>query len=160
MLGSLATGLPLGLVWWLVTPLARLEKRGDGVFAVGLREEAAVAADGWFAVSAVVAGAVTAVLVAIMVRRRLAGLAGLAVGGVLGSVLAWRFGALLGPPSVEASAAAVRVGTRFDAPLDLSAMGVLLAWPMAATVVYFAAVAGLDARHPVEDTGNSVEGAA
>ena len=117
-----------------------------------------MAADGWFVVCAMVAGAVAALLAAFLLRERLAALAGLIVGGVLGSVLAWRIGALLGPPSVEASAAAARVGARFDGPLDLSAMGVLLAWPVAATVVYFAAVAGLDARHPVEETDTSVEG--
>lgn len=147
MVGSLAAGIPLGLVWWWVAPLARLAKRADGVFVVGLREEAAVAADGWFTVCAVVVGALTALLVAFLVRRRLAALAGLAVGGVLGSVLAWRLGALLGPPSIESSEAATQVGGRFDGPLDLSALGVLLAWPMAAMVVFFAVVAGLDARH-------------
>jgi len=144
---SSAVGVLVGLAWWLLTPLARLENRADGVFAVGLREEAAVAADGWFAACAVVAGAVTAALVAFLVHQRLAGLAGVAIGGVLGSVLAWRLGSLLGPPSIEASAVSARVGARFDGPLDLSALGVLLAWPMAATVVYFAIVAGLDARH-------------
>lgn len=147
MVGSLAAGIPLGLAWWVLTPLARLENRAEGVFAVGLREEAAVAADGWFAACALVAGAVTAALVAFLVHHRLAGLAGLAIGGVLGSVLAWRLGSLLGPPSIEASAVSARVGGRFDGPLDLSALGVLLAWPMAAMVVYFAIVAGLDARH-------------
>ena len=141
----MAAAIPLGLVWWLVSPLARLEKRADGVFAVGRGEEAAVAADGWFAICAVLVGVLAAVLVAFLVHRRLAGLAGLAVGGVLGSVLAWQIGALLGPPSVEASVAAARVGARFDGPLDLSALGVLLAWPMAAAVAYFAVVAGLEA---------------
>jgi len=160
VVGSLAAGSPLGLVWWLVAPLARLTKRDDGVFAVGMREETAVAADGLFAVLGVLVGVLAAVLVAFLVRRRLAGLAGLAVGGVLGSVLAWQVGTVLGPPSAEASAAAARVGARFDGPLDLSALGVLFAWPMAATVVYFAAVAGLDSQHAAEGTGNSVEGEA
>ncbi len=147
VVGSLGAGLPLGLVWWRVAPLARLVKRDDGVFAVGMSEETAVAADGLFALCAVLVGIVVAVLVAARVRRRLAGLGGLAVGGVLGSVLAWQVGALLGPPSIDSSAAAARVGERFDGPLDLSALGVLLAWPMAATVVYVAMVAGLDAHH-------------
>lgn len=157
VLGSLAAGLPLGLVWWLVTPLARLERRDEGVFAVGMREEAAVAADGWFAVGALFVGALAAVLVALLVRRRLAGLAGLVIGGVLGSLLAWRLGVLLGPPSVEASAAAASDGARFDGPLDLSALGVLFAWPMAATVAFFAAVAGLDA-HQQQDAQESQDG--
>ena len=157
MVGSLAAGIPLGLAWWLLTPLARLEKRAGGVVGVGREAEAAVAADGWFAACAMVAGAVTAALVAFLVHQRLAGLAGLAVGGVLGSVLAWRLGSLLGPPSVEASAVSARVGARFDGPLDLSALGVLLAWPMAAMVVYFAIVAGLDARHAASSAHEAPE---
>ena len=147
MVGSLAVGPLLGLVWWWLAPLARLVKRDDGVFAVGMSEETAVAADGLFAVCAVLVGVVAAVLVAFLVRRRLAGLGGLVVGGLLGSVLAWQLGALLGPPSIDSSAAAAGVGERFDGPLDLSALGVLLAWPMAATIVYFAIVAGVDAHH-------------
>jgi hypothetical protein len=143
---SLFLGFPLGLLWWLVAPLARIEKRADGVFAAGLQTETAVAADGWFAVCAICAGAIVAVATAFLLRRqRLGALAGLATGGVLGSVVAWRLGVLLGPSSIEASATAARNGARFDGPLDLSALGVLLAWSMAAVVVFFAAVAGLDA---------------
>lgn len=146
MVASLFAGLPLGLAWWWVTPLGRLEKRADGVFGVGARAETEIAADGWFAVCAVAAGVLSALLAAVLVRRhRLGALAGLAVGGVLGSVVAWRLGALLGPPGVEQSAAVVREGARFDGPLDISAPGVLLTWSMAAVVVFFAAVAGLDA---------------
>lgn len=141
--GSVVAGFPVGLVWWLVTPLARLEKRADGVFAVGRQAETAVAADGWFAVCGLVAGAVVAVVAAVLVRRRLAGLVGLAVGGVLGSLVAWFVGRLLGPGPLTDSAQALRIGERFDGPLDVSAPGVLLAWSMSAVAAYFAAVAGL-----------------
>lgn len=143
---SLLVGIPLGLLWWLVAPLARVEKRADGVFAAGLQTETAVAADGWFAVLAMGAGAVVALSAALLLRpARLGALLGLAAGGILGSAVAWRIGELLGPASVEASAAAASNGARFDGPLDLSARGVLLAWSVTAVVVFFAAVAGLDA---------------
>jgi len=145
---SSAVGLLLGLVWWLVTPLARLENRADGVFGVGRQAETAVAADGWFAVCGLVAGVVVALVAAFLVRERLAALVGLAVGGLLGSVVAWRVGAFLGPGPIQDTADGLQVGVRFDGPLDISALGVLLAWSMAAVAAFFAAVAGLDANRP------------
>ncbi len=61
---SALAGLPVGLVWWLVAPLPRIAKRADGLYrAGGEGNEAAIAADGWFAVLAVVAGVVTALVV-------------------------------------------------------------------------------------------------
>ena len=149
---SSAVGVLLGLVWWLVTPLARLEKRADGVFGVGRQAETAVAADGWFAVCGLVAGVVVALVAAFLVRERLAALVGLAAGGVLGSVVAWRVGALLGPGPLQETAEILKVGQRFDGPLTISALGVLLAWSMAAVAAFFAAVAGLDANRPDHTT--------
>jgi hypothetical protein len=143
---SALAGLPVGLAWWLLAPAARLEKRSEGVFLVRATAETAVAADGWFAVCGLVAGTVVAVAAAVLVRdQRLWVLAGLALGGILGSVVAWRLGVVLGPTPVETTAAGVREGARFDGPLGVSALGVLMTWSMAAVAVFFAAVAGLDA---------------
>jgi hypothetical protein len=142
---SLPVGLVMGLVWWAVTPLAQLEKRPSGVFLVGGGSETSIAADGWFAVIGLVIGAAAALLAAVLLRRnRLGVLLGLALGGLLGSVVAWRFGVLLGPPGLAEASAAAEVGDRFDAELQLSAVGVLLAWPTAAVIAYFAAVAGVE----------------
>jgi hypothetical protein len=136
-------GLAVGVVWWLVAPVARLEARGGGVFAVGNSPETSIAADGWFAVCAIVAGVLVAVVGGALLREtRLGVLLGLAVGGIAGSVVAWRLGILLGPPSVEESAAGLSDAARFQGPLELSALGVLLAWSMASSVAFFAAVAG------------------
>ena len=95
-------GLPAGLLWWIISPLPPIEKRADGLYrAGGEGNESAIAADGWFAVIVLAVGIVVALLVYLRTRpSRLAPLVGLAVGGVLGSVVAWRFGALLGPASL------------------------------------------------------------
>jgi hypothetical protein len=66
------------------------------------------------------------------------------VGGGLGAVVAWRTGALLGPGSLVSTAAGLKVGARFEGPLDLSAYGVLLAWPLGAVITYFAVAAGAE----------------
>jgi hypothetical protein len=146
---SLAGGLLVGIVWWLATPLAELQKRPTGVFSVGASPETSIAADGWFAVIGLVSGVIAALLAATLLREsRLGALLGLTVGGLLGSVVAWRFGVLLGPGTLAESAAAVRVGDRFSGPLELSATGVLLAWPTASVIAFFAAVAGVESKAP------------
>jgi len=45
----------------------------------------------------------------------------------------------------------VRVGDTFEGSLRLSALGVLLAWPTAAVITFFAVVAGLDVESPGAD---------
>lgn len=142
---SAAAGLPVGLLWWLLAPLTPAVKRADGLYRVGGDAETAIAADGWFAVCTLAAGVVAGVAVSALLRRdRLGALVGLAAGGVLGALVAWGLGVVLGPDSFEAQAAQLQVGDRFDGPLRLSALGVLLVWPVSAVILFFGVVAGLD----------------
>jgi hypothetical protein len=144
--GSVLAGLPAGLVWWLLAPPTPIQKRADGLYlAGGEGNEAAIAADGWFAVVALVAGVLIALVVYLLTRPgRIGPLLALAVGGGLGAAVAWRTGALLGPDSLVTTARGLDVGARFDGPLKLSALGVLLAWPMGAVITYFAVAAGAE----------------
>ena len=150
-LGCAVAGVVVGVVWRLVVPLAVLEKDATGVLQVG-GAETEVAADGWFAVCAGLAGVLAAAAAALLLRSgRLGALVGLAAGGLVGAVVAWRVGLLLSPPEVAASAEQAQVGDTFDGPLRLSALGVLLAWPTAAVITFFAIVAGLDVEsHSVD----------
>lgn len=142
-----AIGVPVAVAWWWLTPPVRYAVRADGVYLANTLREPAVAADGWFAVCALVAGVLLGFLVALVGRGgdRLAQLLGLTAGGAIGAVVAWRLGVLLGPDTVPTEASVLAEGTRFDGPLQLRALGVLLLWPMAAVIVFFAAIAGLDA---------------
>ena len=65
--------------------------------------------------------------------------------GLMGSLVAWRVGVVLGPGPVDPRAA---TGTHVAIPLALTAPGVLLIWPIA-SVVTVAIVAALldDRRH-------------
>jgi hypothetical protein len=121
-------------------------KRADGLYRTGVEvSEASVAADGWFAVTALVAGIIVALVVYLLTRPgRVVPLVALAVGGGLGAVVAWRTGAFLGPDDVQSTAKGLAVGTHFGGPLDISAFGVLLAWPMGAVITYFAVAAGAE----------------
>jgi len=143
---SVLVALPVGLVWWLLAPLTLVEKRSDGLYRVGGEgDESAVAADGWFAAITLVAGIVVALVVYLRTRPgRVVPLVALVVGGVLGSLAAWQLGHLLGPGALQATAAGLPRGARFHGPLDVSAYGVLLAWPMATVITYFAVAAGAE----------------
>ena len=153
-------GLVVGVLWRLAVPLPVLQNEGGVALPVG-GTETAVAADGWFAVLAGVAGVVVAVALVALVRRgRLGVLVGLVAGGVLGAVVAWRTGVLLGPPSVAESLSTVPAGDRFDGPLEISAPGVMLAWPTAAVISFFAIVAGLEHDQEYDDGGEQAVPAA
>ncbi|WP_329069229.1 ABC transporter permease [Streptomyces sp. NBC_01429] len=143
-------GLALGLLWMWLAPRVPLVSDDTAVFLKDTEGEEAIAADGTFLLLALGFGVLSAVLVFLFRRRGgIAVVAGLALGGVLGSVLAWKFGAWLGPTSdVVAHARAVGKGVTFDAPLELNAKGVLLAWPVAAMVVHLALTALFGPRDP------------
>lgn len=150
-LGCAVAGVVVGAAWRFVVPLAVLEKEATGVVQVG-GAETEVAADGWFAVCAALAGVVAALAAVLLLRSgRLGALVGLAAGALVGALVAWRVGLLLSPPEIAASAKEVRVGDTFEGPLRLSALGVLLAWPTAAVITFFAVVAGLDVESPGAD---------
>jgi hypothetical protein len=130
-------------------------KRADGLYrAGGESDESAVAADGWFAVLALVTGIVVALVVYLRSRPgRVGPLVGLAIGGAVGAVVAWRTGVLLGPGPLVETAKGLPAGTTFHGPLDVSALGVLLAWPMAAVITYFAVAAGAETGSTVDEDG-------
>ncbi len=148
LLACVVAGAVVGVVWELVTPLPQFQVAGDRILLPAAEDETAVAADGWFAVCAGVAGVVSAVVVVLRVREaRLSVLAGLTLGGLLAAVIAWRVGVALGPDSVRAEAVGLSDGESFSGPLELSALGVLFTWSLTAVITYFALAAGLDARH-------------
>ncbi|MGZ4638512.1 MAG: hypothetical protein ACXV2J_05565 [Actinomycetes bacterium] len=140
-----AAGIPVAVVWWLIAPLPQLVVRAGSIYYTEANTEYAVAADGWFAVCTATAGLVAALVVFARARHaRLGPLVGLAAGGLLGAVVAWRLGVHLGPGGARDTAKGLADGTRFDGPLQLGARGVLFAWPLASVVAYFALTAGLE----------------
>ncbi|CAL9576184.1 hypothetical protein GCM10010261_08740 [Streptomyces pilosus] len=147
-------GLLLGALWWWLAPRVPLVGEvSGGNWAVYLKDsegEQGIGVDGTFTLLALAFGALSA-LVVFLVRRRggVPLVVALAAGGLLGSVLAWRLGVWLGPPEdVMAQARSVGQGVTFDAPLQLSAKGALLAWPFAALVVHLGLTSLFGPRDP------------
>lgn len=131
-------GVVLGLLWLWLSPRVPLVSDGSAIYLKDSEGEQAVGADGWFTLLGLALGAVTAG--AVYWWRRAGGAAvviGLAVGGALASLLAWRMGVWLGPPqNVVEHARRIGPNKVFSAPLQLRAKGALLAWPIASMAVF------------------------
>jgi hypothetical protein len=131
-------GVLLGLLWLWLSPRVPLISDGSAIYLKDSEGEQAVGADGWFTLLGLAFGAVAAG--AAFLWRREGGVAvvvGLAAGGVLASLLAWRMGVWLGPPqNVIAHAKQIGANKVFSAPLQLRAKGALLAWPAASMAVF------------------------
>ncbi|MBA2948662.1 AAA family ATPase [Streptomyces himalayensis] len=143
-------GVLLGLLWLWLAPRVPLVADDSAVYLKDTEGEQAIAVDGTFTLLALAFGAVSG-LVVFAVRRRggVPLVVGLALGGLLGSVLAWRLGVWLGPAQdVVAHAKAVGKGVTFEAPLKLNAKGALLAWPVAAMAVHLGLTALFGPRDP------------
>ncbi|MGW3438259.1 ABC transporter permease [Streptomyces bacillaris] len=128
-------GIALGLLWLWLAPRVPLVSDGSAVFLENSEGEEAIGADGTFVLLAAGFGALSAAAVFWRLRRGgVLVVVGLALGGVLGSLLAWRVGVWLGPSSdVVARAREAGEGVVFDAPLELHAVVVaVLVWPFVA----------------------------
>ncbi|MGV9239277.1 AAA family ATPase [Streptomyces nigra] len=147
-------GALLGVLWWRLAPSVPLvgDVVDDGwvVYFKDSEGEQAIGVDGTFTLLALAFGLVSAV--AVFLWRRRGGVplvVGLALGGFLGSLLAWRIGVWLGPTeNVIAHAKAVGKGVTFSAPLKLGAKGAWLAWPLAALIVHLGLTALFGPREP------------
>ncbi|MFF1302771.1 AAA family ATPase [Streptomyces sp. NPDC058307] len=165
MLAVALGGALLGVLWWWLAPHVPLvgDVDGQGNWVVYLKDtegEQAVGVDGTLTLLALAFGFVSALVVFLWRRRGGVPLVvGLAVGGVLGSLLAWRVGTWLGPSSdVLAHAKAVGKGVTFSAPLKLGAKGALLAWSFAGLVVHLGLTALFGPRDPEPVYGAGVPG--
>lgn len=148
--GVAVSGVLLGLLWLWLAPRVPLVSNTEGVYLQDIEGEQAIGADGTFLLCGLALGAISGAVVFLL--RKKGGIpvvVGLAAGGLLASVVAWRFGIWLGPSSdVVARAKEAGVGKAFDAPLKLNAKGALLAWPVAALAVHLAVTALFGPRDP------------
>jgi hypothetical protein len=155
----LLVGLVVGAVWGLAAPRA---VRNSGYLGPCANE---IDCAGFFT-SEVVFGIATAVVGLAFAaltywRHRDAGIAlvvALAVGGVLGALVAARTGVWVGAGRSEAAIVALPPYTMVDAPRRLDAWALILAWPVASMFLMVWLAAGSGDHHAAEE--NSVQGPA
>ncbi|CAM5475431.1 hypothetical protein STANM309S_06053 [Streptomyces tanashiensis] len=150
-LASAVAGALLGVLWLNLAPRVLLISDGKGVYLRNSEGEQAIGADGTFVLLALAFGAVAALVVFLLRRKGGVPLVlGLALGGGLGSLLAWGIGTHFGPTAdVVAHAKAVGPNVTFEAPLELNlGAAAMLAWPLAAMIVHLALTAVLGPRDP------------
>lgn len=132
-------GAPIGLVWSAIAPRAALVVVGPGqAMPADAESTAYMTGDGQFAVLTMGAGAVVAVVAYLVAGRRTGtgAVLGLAVGGLLGSLIAWLVGCwpAAGPYLQELHGA--HAGEQITAALTLHARGVLILGALAAVAVF------------------------
>lgn len=144
------SGVLLGLLWLWLAPHVPLVADANAVYLKDSEGEQAVGVDGTFTLIATGFGVLSGLVVFLV--RRAGGIplvVGLALGALLGAVVAWRLGVWLGPEQdVAAHARQVGKGVTFDAPLELKAKGALLTWPVVALLVHLGLTALFGPRDP------------
>ncbi|MFI9295020.1 DUF2567 domain-containing protein [Streptomyces gardneri] len=148
---STAVGALLGVLWLWLAPRVLLISDGKGVYLRDSEGESAIGVDGTFVLLALAFGAVAALVVFLLRRKGGVPLVlGLALGGVLGSLVAWGVGTSFGPArDVVAHAKSVGPNVVFEAPIELNmAAAAMLAWPLAAMIVHLALTALFGPRDP------------
>jgi hypothetical protein len=135
LLAGAVLGVLVGAVWALAAPTPEVRDVG-GVLVSSADEEFQAAQTATFALLAVAAGLVQGVVLAARpAGARVPAALGAVAGGLVGSLVAWRLGAALGPSSLEVQREAGDAVLR--APLDVHAVGVLGLWPATTAAVLF-----------------------
>ena len=133
VLGALA-----GVVWWKVAPVAQVRIESNGGFFVDPDPEQYVASDAWFGALTALVGLGAGLYVWRVTRSwPLVAVVGLTLGGVLGSLVAWQVGKVLGRVDVDA-VTKLPVGTVVAVRLDLVAKGLLVVFPVVAVGTWLA----------------------
>jgi len=130
-------GAPLGVLWRYLAPTVPMVRVTGGVVVNDPSPEEFIAAEAWFTMLGLAFGLVVAIVAWLVLRRhRGPGLvAGVTVGTLAASVLAWQLGRRMGLGAYYAWRETATAGATFAAPPDLHAYGTLLVPAFAAAIV-------------------------
>lgn len=142
--GITLLGIPLGLLWWLISPRPEATVTSQWLVYYPL-SQTWFAVDGYYSIMMLVAGLVVGYTSYLLQQRvshryqldmRLTTLLGLAAGTVAGSFVAWGVGAGLDFRAAEYALALAAPGDAVRAGLTLRAHSALLLWPFSAVLQY------------------------
>ncbi|MCW2889147.1 MAG: hypothetical protein QOE54_3050 [Streptosporangiaceae bacterium] len=138
VVASAVLGVLAGLLWAAISPHVKYVSVDGKIFLIDPESPAVIGTDGRFALITAGIGLACGVAAYLAAGRGndLVLVAGLAVGGIVAALLAWRVGHLIGLDTFHRM---VRAGDRtraFNGPADLAARGVLVCWPFVALVAY------------------------
>ncbi|MBP2702312.1 hypothetical protein JOL79_00695 [Microbispora sp. RL4-1S] len=134
VLASALLGVVAGFVWAALAPATRYVLVDGGPQPADPETQTLIAADGWFAVVTGAAGLLCAAVAYLLARRRpVEALTGLTAGGLLAAYVALLVGGTV-KGVVRASAPG---GLTTTTSLGVTAHGVLLAWPLLATALFW-----------------------
>jgi hypothetical protein len=134
------TGVPVGLLWWLLAPRADYRVTEDGPVPIGNPSGELLVADDGVLVLLLAATGLVAGAAAWWLRRRrgVATVVAVALGALATGVVAWQLGELLGTGPTQAQLE--DVGARLTTPLRLSGLPVLAVGPFVAVLAYLVPV--------------------
>ncbi|NUU23783.1 MAG: hypothetical protein HOV68_20115 [Streptomycetaceae bacterium] len=134
----LLVGAAAGAIWFAIAPeIPKVVVDHAEYLRPSAGTESEVARDGWFAVIAVIVGLLLGGLAFWKGRKYGIGVAvGLGVGGLLGSYVAYKVGAALGPDTFGSELVKRDGRIEFEEPLRIQAKGVLYLWPMASLILF------------------------
>jgi hypothetical protein len=131
-------GPPAGLLWATISPDVRYVVVDKAAVFADPETQVLIGIDGRFAVITAVAGILCgiAAYAAGGRQRDIALVLGLAAGGVVATVLAWRVGHLVGLDTFQRLTRTAPTGTELTGVADLRARGILVFWPVLAVGTY------------------------
>jgi hypothetical protein len=134
------SGLPAGLLWWLLAPRADFRVTEDGPVVIGNPSQELLVGDDVVYVLVLGGLGLIAGALAWRLRRRrgVATVLALALGALVAGVLAWQVGELLGHGPSKAQLA--DVGTQVTTALHLAGLAALAVPPFAAVLAYLVPV--------------------
>ncbi|MGW0432631.1 DUF2567 domain-containing protein [Micromonospora sp. NPDC003197] len=123
VLALILLGVPLGLLWAMVSPQVPVVRTEAGTVLTQPQPEEFIAADGWFSLLGLGFGVLAAIAFWLVLRRYRGplNLLLLVVGGIGAAVVAWQVGRRIGLDEYQRLLATAQIGEQFNKPPDLRA---------------------------------------